>query len=81
MVFVALAARDRHQQRQHAHDSVDAAVADALDAIRKGDNVRIDGWLIKASATDGWRWRSSTTRDDTGGGACEVIYACSISKQ
>lgn len=59
----------------------DAAVADALDAIRKGDNVRIDGWLIEASAPDGWRWRSSTTREDTGGGACEVIYVCSISKQ
>lgn len=59
----------------------DAAVADALDAIRKGDNVRIDGWLIEASAPDGWRWRSWTTREDTGGGACEVIYVCSISKQ
>lgn len=59
----------------------DAAVADALDAIRKGDNVRIDGWLIEANAPDGWRWRSSTTREDTGGGACEVIYVCSISKQ
>ncbi len=58
-----------------------AAVADALNAIRKGDNVRIDGWLIEANAPDGWRWRSSTTREDAGGGACEVIYVCSISKQ
>jgi hypothetical protein len=59
----------------------DAAVAEALDAIRKGDNVRIEGWLVEASAADGWRWRSSTTREDTGGGACEVIYVCSISRQ
>jgi hypothetical protein len=59
----------------------DAAVADALESIGKGDNVRIDGWLIEASAADGWRWRSSTTRDDTGGGACEVIYVCSISRR
>jgi hypothetical protein len=43
--------------------------------------VRIDGWLIEANAPDGWRWRSSTTREDAGGGACEVIYVCSISKQ
>lgn len=58
----------------------DAAVADALDAIRKGDNVRIDGWLIEANASDGWRWRSSTTREDTGGGACEVVYVCGITR-
>lgn len=58
----------------------DAAVADALDAIRKGDNVRIDGWLIEASAPDGWRWRSSTTREDAGGGACEVVYVCGITR-
>lgn len=58
----------------------DAAVADALDAIRKGDNVRIDGWLIEATAADGWRWRSSTTREDTGGGACEVVYVCGITR-
>lgn len=58
----------------------DAAVADALDAVRKGDNVRIDGWLVEASAPDGWRWRSSTTREDTGSGACEVIYVCAITR-
>ena len=42
--------------------------------------VRIDGWLVEASASDGWRWRSSTTRDDTGGGACEVVYVCGITR-
>jgi hypothetical protein len=55
-------------------------VAATLARVRKGDRVRIDGWLVEATAADGWRWRSSTTRDDSGGGACEVVYVCSISR-
>jgi hypothetical protein len=56
------------------------AVADALANVDKGDSVRIEGWLVEASAPDGWRWRSSTTREDTGGGACEVVYVCAITR-
>lgn len=57
------------------------AAAEALRRVRKDDRVRIDGWLVEAEAADGWRWRSSTTRDDSGAGACEVIYVCSIERQ
>lgn len=56
----------------------DASVATALSQVRADQQVRIDGWLVELSASDGWRWRSSLTRDDQGAGACEVIYACSI---
>ena len=56
----------------------DQASAAALHKVRAGDHVRIDGWLVEAVAPDGWRWRSSLTREDTGGGACEVVYVCSI---
>ena len=55
-------------------------VAKELARVREGDQVRIDGWLVQADAPDGWRWRSSLTRDDSGGGACEVVYVCSISR-
>jgi hypothetical protein len=55
-------------------------LADALAGIGKGDEVRIDGWLVEARAADGWRWRSSTSREDTGAGACEVIYVCGITR-
>lgn len=54
------------------------AVASALAEVGRDDRVRIDGWLVEANATDGWRWRSSTSRSDRGGGACEVVYVCSI---
>ena len=59
-----------------ANDTVAQALAD----VRKDDHVRIDGWLVEADAPDGWRWRSSTTREDTGGGACEVVYVCAITR-
>ncbi|MFZ6873282.1 hypothetical protein ACO0LF_14605 [Undibacterium sp. Di27W] len=41
--------------------------------VRVGQVVKIRGQLIEARAADGWHWRSSLTRDDTGAGACEVI--------
>ncbi len=41
--------------------------------IRKGHIVRLGGYLVQVNAPDGWSWRSSLTRSDTGGGACEVI--------
>jgi len=56
----------------------DAATAAALRQVRVDDRVRIDGWLVEAASPDGWHWRSSLTRDDTGGGACEVVYVCAI---
>lgn len=56
----------------------DAAVAKALGRVAKGDRIRIDGWLLQIDGGN-WRWRSSLTRDDSGGGACEVVYVCAIS--
>lgn len=58
----------------------DDAVAAALGDVEAGDRVRIDGWLVQVNAPDGWRWRSSLTREDSGGGACEVVYVCSVSQ-
>jgi hypothetical protein len=58
----------------------DAATAQALRGVNADDRIRIDGWLVEATSADGWRWRSSTSRDDTGAGGCELIYVCSITK-
>ncbi len=58
----------------------DDAVAAALRRIERGDRVRIDGWLVQVEDGD-WRWRSSLTRDDSGGGACELVYVCSITPE
>ena len=52
----------------------DDALANRLKSLRAGQVVRIEGWLVEARGRDGWRWRSSLTRDDTGAGACEVVF-------
>lgn len=55
-------------------------VARALRGVREGDRIRLQGWLVNIEAADGWRWRSSLTRDDTGNGACELVYVCAIER-
>lgn len=35
--------------------------------------IRLRGFLVNVDRRDGWRWRSSTTRSDSGDGACELI--------
>jgi hypothetical protein len=49
-----------------------------LDHVRAGEVIHLQGFLVDASRADGWRWRTSMTRDDTGDGACELVYVESI---
>jgi len=46
----------------------------ALKSVRPGQLVKLAGYLVEARAADGWSWRSSLTRDDTGSGACELVW-------
>ena len=41
---------------------------------QKGSIVQFSGYLVSISAKDGWRWKSSLTRRDTGNGACELVW-------
>ncbi len=52
----------------------DDAIESTLKSIRSGQVVKISGYLVQANASDGWHWKSSLTREDTGNGACEVVY-------
>jgi hypothetical protein len=49
------------------------AVRDALFNAKTGDVVKLKGFLVSINSDDGWSWKSSMTRNDTGKGACEVI--------
>ncbi len=53
-------------------------VAQALSRVRPDQTVRLQGWLVEARRDDAV-WRSSTTREDSGAGACELIYVCALS--
>jgi hypothetical protein len=48
-------------------------------SIKRHDLVTLEGYLVEVTGTDGYHWRSSLTRDDTGGGSCEVFWITSVS--
>lgn len=51
-----------------------ATVEDSLDDVRPGQVIMLRGHLVNAEGENGWRWKSSTTRSDTGAGACELVF-------
>jgi hypothetical protein len=48
----------------------------ALRAVSKGDDVRLEGWLVDVDGVNdpSFHWGTSTTRDDEGPGSCETVY-------
>ena len=50
----------------------------ALSLAKKGDIVKLDGFLVNVEAGKNGQtvatWHTSTTRTDTGNGACEIVY-------
>lgn len=52
-----------------ANDQVSRQLAD----VATDDQIRLQGDLVEVVAEDGWRWRSSLSRADTGQSACEVL--------
>lgn len=56
----------------------DDALEDTLKSIKVGQIVTITGWLVEAKQANGWHWRSSLTRNDTGAGACELVFVQSL---
>jgi hypothetical protein len=64
---------ERHSANMHLIPA-DEWVEDTLDDVRRGSLVELRGFLVEARADDGWYWRSSLTRDDTGARACELVF-------
>ena len=48
----------------------------AIACVSKGDDVRLEGWLVDVEGIDdpGFRWATSTTREDEGPNSCETVY-------
>jgi hypothetical protein len=59
----------------------DDGVKRALERVRPGQVVRVEGFLVDINRRDGRWWHTSLTRTDSGAGACEIIYVESISPQ
>lgn len=63
----------RHSSNMHLIPA-DDEVRENLLRVRNGEIVRFEGYLVRIRASDGWRWNTSTSRTDTGNGACELIW-------
>lgn len=55
----------------------DENVRRQLDSLRKNDTIHLTGFLVAVQFETG-EWRSSLSRDDSGDGACEIIYVTAI---
>lgn len=52
----------------------DESVKEKFDEVYKGSLIETKGYLVEVTTADGWRWKSSLKRDDTGGGSCELFW-------
>jgi hypothetical protein len=77
---IDLAAALRSSANMHLIPA-DGDVRNALLATRPGNIVALHGYLVSASRSDGFTWNTSLTRDDTGAGACELMYVQSVSRR
>jgi hypothetical protein len=55
-------------------------VEEIVNDIIRGNIISISGKLVNVNKIGNkWTWKSSTKRDDTGGGACEILWVENIS--
>jgi hypothetical protein len=52
----------------------DDALESRLKRLRPGQVVHVRGWLVDIRGPGGFAWRTSLRRDDTGDGACEIVF-------
>lgn len=55
-------------------------VKNELYAVRQYETVSLKGYLVEVTKEDGWHWKSSMTRSDSGPGACELVWVESVIK-
>ena len=51
-----------------------AELEEQVKKTRRGNVVELSGKLVNVQGGDGWTWRTSLSRDDTGQGACELLW-------
>ncbi|MBX9914654.1 MAG: hypothetical protein K2Y25_12235 [Pseudomonadaceae bacterium] len=51
-----------------------STVAATLARVKTGQRIQLSGQLVRIEGQDGFTWSSSLSREDTGAGACELIW-------
>ena len=70
----AWAAFDMNKLSNNHLLSDDEYIRDQVMDVQVGDQIRVRGWLTSYGSEGGGKRGTSTTRTDTGDGACETIY-------
>lgn len=55
------------------------AIAEQLAKIDRDDLIQLKGHLVEVTGENGFVWRSSLSREDTGNGACELMLVEEVS--
>jgi hypothetical protein len=64
---------ERSMSNMHLIPATDD-VRQILARVKRHELLEISGCLVEVRRAEGWRWSSSVSRGDTGGGACEVVW-------
>lgn len=64
---------EQHSANMHLIPANDH-IASQIDKVKAGELVRFNGFLVNLKRDNGWYWKSSTSRNDTGRGACELVW-------
>ncbi|MBI5086568.1 MAG: hypothetical protein HZB13_18485 [Acidobacteria bacterium] len=59
----------------------DSSVLGAIGMARRGQVIRMSGYLIEITGPQGAHWSSSLSRTDSGGGACELMWVKEFSRE
>ena len=67
----------RHSANTHCLPAT-PEVRKKLLSVHRHDLVALSGYLVSVTGPGGYHWNSSLSRDDTGGGACEVMWITNL---
>ena len=70
----------RHSANTHCLPAT-AEVKKRLLAVKRHELVSLQGYLVEVTKGNGYRWRSSLSRDDTRGGSCEVMWITAVTSR
>jgi hypothetical protein len=66
-----------HSSNMHMIPANDQ-IKKTLEDLRAGEVIDLKGFLVQVNRPNGWTWKTSLSRTDTGMGACEVVWVESL---
>jgi hypothetical protein len=73
---------DTNQVMTHSANThilpANADIAKRVKQVKRNEVVHLKGFLVEVTKKDGFLWRSSLTRNDTGDGSCEVLWVTDV---